>query len=208
MRTAFLLLACPFLGGCIAFGYPDISRTPTIPIDVPEVHAFRVVSDSEFHGFLICGTFAWGRTIEEIPVTDATVPAEVERSFPYAWEVYPIYGCNRHRSMAVLLYRPGYDLVEVPARNWLLSIATFEAKPIEWKPVPFDRQVAALNRLLGGSDSMLRSDHVDRNVAEFAAGEYERLSRSPDAADDLKKALEGLAADLRSRAAKPASTAP
>src|SRR5262245_16986403 len=117
MRCWPVLLLCPCLAGCLALGYPTISRTPEVTVPADDVRAFRVSSEMTASGPLATAPIQLSSSVEEIPVVDATVEPQRDASFSYYYLVFP-YSGYRSRTVEVLLYRPGYETVEVPARPW------------------------------------------------------------------------------------------
>lgn len=52
MRIFVILLVFPFIQGCVAFGYPSMSQTPSIEVGEPDVKAFRIKTRYIWYGWL------------------------------------------------------------------------------------------------------------------------------------------------------------
>src|SRR5690242_17494757 len=112
-----LALVLPLLPGCLAFGYPSVSRTPPLAVPEPDARAFLATSEFTRGGCVIAGSVQLSRSVREIPVRAAAVPSQWDSYFSYYYLLFPFTGCNAH-SARVLLYRPGYETVEVRPRPW------------------------------------------------------------------------------------------
>ncbi len=136
MRTGVPLLICPFLAGCLAFGYPAISATPEIALPDTDVHAFRVCSEVTMSGPWMTGPIAFGSSVDDIPVVEATVSPQRDAYFAYYYLLLPIASGSHTRDLEVLLYRPGYETVAIPARPWWQAPGSQRLEKIAWKEAP------------------------------------------------------------------------
>jgi hypothetical protein len=189
------LLCCPFLAGCFGFAYPSITETPSVTIAERDVRAFRKTSGRTFYGALIAGAIDIYDDVEEIPLIEATVAPQTQTYFAYDYVLFP-FGGSEWRSLRVVLYRPGYEAVELPARAWLRSIGRKQLEQVQWKPaIDLDAQTRAIDAVV------LRSWNWyvgNGKVLQFAAQEYARLAESPLAgAPEAKEAREKLLAAAR-----------
>jgi hypothetical protein len=179
MRLCLLIPVCPFLAGCLAYGYPDVSRTPPVAIDTPDVKAFRVADKITMWGPIITGPMSLERSIEEIPVENAIVSAQHDTFFSYYYIFFPLLSGSRDRKLDVMLYRPGYQIVDIRGRAWWEASWSDKPEPVVWKEAPdLNSQMAAVQRL--SPRHML--DRTNKEVLKFAAAEYTRLANSPLAA--------------------------
>jgi len=195
MRLCLLVLVCPFLAGCLGYGYPDVSRTPTVAIDVPDVKAFRVTDQITMWGQVVTGPVSFERSVEEIPVEKATVSAQRDTYFNYYYIVFPLLNGSRNRKLEVMLYRPGYQVVDIPARAWWDVSSTDAPEQVVWKEAPdLKSQMAAVERL--APRRMLSK--TNKEILKFAAAEYTRLANSPlAAATDMEETRKQLLANAK-----------
>lgn len=201
MRLGILMLVCPLLAGCLAYGYPDISRTPAINIDSPDVRAFRITDETKMSGPVMTGPVRFERTAEEIPIVKAQVGSQHEAYLTYYYLAFPFDG-SRIRNLKVLLYRSGYQVAEIRAHG-LLEISKGE-KPVQvvWQEATGLRaQMAALEHLVTNDPG-----HVaGKGLLEFAAAEYTRLANSSMAAaegmEETRRELLGRAKECQTQAA-------
>jgi hypothetical protein len=198
MRYALLVLVCPLLSGCLAFGYPSVTRTPAIAVDAPDVKAFRVVAHHGFFGCVIAGAIIMYDEADEIPVTKSRVEPQKDTHFSYSWMIFPVWADSRFQDLKVMLYRPGYEIVEIPAKSWWRSLGDSQPEPVTWKAAPdLASQKSALDRLAKGRLGLM-ADGREKKMAEYAASEYTRLADSPQASapgmeavrDELRKSAE------------------
>jgi hypothetical protein len=204
-------LILPGLPGClIPFGFPTISQTPLLSLgkEAEEIHAFRVDITREFvdiGGSDDC-------TLSEVTSSTAgRVFPQTRLSATYGMYVigvelnFPVYTSH---SVALKLYRPGYELVELD--SWEPS------KEIVWKMAPdlasqekqLDRLFLMDNeeeeskwqlikpRLSPGSKS---AEH--RRILLFGVSEYERLATAAAAsgpqAEAVRRRLQSKAQKLK-----------
>jgi hypothetical protein len=176
MRSWFSLLICPFLGGCFGLGYPAISKTPPVEVLADEVRAFRVVSETTFSGGLIAGCIKLSRSVEALRVGDRVVGPESDSYFDYSYILFPFAG-SRSRSLEIMLYRPGYEPVSIPARAWWKQCFTYAHEKVVWREAPgLTAQKQAIDQIVG-HEFHLR--HLSKEVLRFAAQEYARVAETP-----------------------------
>lgn len=204
-----LLLAClAFLGGCIPYAVPSIDYTPRVTLEAPreEVRAFRVDIAYDKYDFLFSGTLAktHSERLREVPISSRdVVPGQLKTSITTGLVVIGVavnFRIQEGGAVALRLYRPGYELVEVKSRQ-----LTYQ---VEWKPatdLPAWERV--LDQLFGGKRAgdereagrFLRgpvagsASAAHREALLFGASEYERLARLAESTGQR----EGLAAKAK-----------
>lgn len=201
----------PLLGGCI-FPYvgPSIAYTPSVKLDVPreEVRAFRVdIASSRFIPFrhdeitaMLSKSIA--ERLSEVPISyEDEVPGQMKASVQYGVVVVGLFnGVRRdHDSVALRLYRPGYDLVEIGSWEG--------ANRVEWKPaVDVSAQEKVIDRLFSDcfrySQAKGSGSPAHREALLFGASEYERLAKLPSSIVWQPEALEKKAKAMRDLAAQ------
>jgi hypothetical protein len=195
MRAWLPLLCCPFLSGCFGFAYPSVSETPAVTVRENDVRAFRLISDWTMSGPWMTGPIQNCHSIEELPITQETVEGQQDSYFAYYYLIFPVLNGSRTRTVEVLLYRPGYETVEIPAQSRLW--AWFAPKRVQavWKPAPdLAAQEKALERIVCG----YWHHSMGKATWQFAAQEYTRLAQSPLAAGpEMQKTRERLLAKAR-----------
>jgi hypothetical protein len=175
--SSLCLLVLPLAGGCLVRYclYPTLDRTPAtqLPPDSSEVCAFRVdISTESIDGKGSRQEVT--ETLTEVPVSSQEeVPALVKPSVSFGILILPpampgVYHFSH--SVALRLYRPGYELVEI--KSW------DRAAPVQWKQAADleaqEKALAALfpvERLGGGKE-----EPAHRRTLLFGASEYERLA--------------------------------
>jgi hypothetical protein len=197
----FPFLTCLLLASCLGFGFPSISETPTVAVPTNEVRAFRVVSEDWMSGPWMTGPITILDSVEEIPVKNCVVAPQHNAYFAYYYLVFPVLNGSHSRTIKVLLYRPGYELVEIPARPWWNAYGSDVPEKIVWKEAPdLQTQKAAVDRIA----LSLRGKTANKDVLRFAAREYGRLAECPAAAlpgsKTLRNELQGLAHEYEQRA--------
>jgi hypothetical protein len=192
MRTWSVWLIFPFLSGCLALGYPSITRTPPVAVDAPDVHAFLVTEKSDSGGGVITGWLQHGREVRELPVAEATVKPQWDTHFSYYYLLFPYSGSSA-RNQEVLLYRPGYEPVELSSQAWWECLGSGQPVRVTWKRArDAQAQEKALARLAGAGGTSL-----DARSREFVVAEYGRLGRrlappgTPDAGPNREHLLAG-----------------
>src|SRR5579862_1521868 len=142
--TAALLFLCSASGCLTTYAYPKLDHTPSVVLNAPptEVHAFRV--DVTRSMYLDCpNRWAFGR-LTEIPVTSTEeIQAQVKLSVTCGKELLQFdfeTPDQTDHAVALRLYRPGYELVEIG--SWQ------HVNRVEWKRAPdLQAQVKVLDRL-------------------------------------------------------------
>ena len=141
------------------------------------VRAFRVDSEVTTSGPLMTGPIRLEGSVEEISVVNATVGPQRDAYFAYYYLAFPFNG-SRSRALEVLLYRPGYQIVSIPARSWWRAMDGGRPEGVTWKEAPdLLTQKGAVDRVASGRQRMSAS----KGVLQFVAGEYARLADSPAA---------------------------
>lgn len=216
MRLSPLLACVPFLGGCIPYVAPSLDYTPRVKLEAPrdEVRAFRVDITTNKYDVLLSGTLtkANGERLSEVPISARDeVPGQVKGSITTGIVVLGValnYHVQDSESVALRLYRPGYELVEV--KSWQRT------NRVEWRPAAdLLAGEKAVDRLFGGRQGgddaeagrFLRSPDVGsaspahRDALLFGASEYERLSRLV-ASTQQREGLAAKAKAMRNLAAR------
>jgi hypothetical protein len=176
MRTSRAFLVLPFLSGCLAYGYPSVWQTPPLSLPDDDVRAFRVDSQWKRGGAVIAGWFEIAQSIEEIPVVAARVEPQKDAYFSYYYLLFPFTGTTS-RSMSVLLYRPGFQTVEISERPWWRLPGQARPEQVVWREAPdLAAQEQALEKV---ASQGARWAHRSKGVLEFAAQEYARLAEGP-----------------------------
>ena len=172
MRPLPVLVVCPFLQGCLAFGYPSVTQTPAVAVTEPDVKAFRVTRDHKFFGALIAGAFQIGDAVEEIPISENVIPSQSNSYFHYRTLAFPFAG-HHERSVSVCLYRRGFEPEIVQARFSFVECWRQEPIKVTWKKIETsearEKAVDDLNSLV-----------VNRSnaISVFIAEEYLALAGS------------------------------
>jgi hypothetical protein len=190
MRLCLILLVCPFLQGCLAFGYPSTTQTPSIVVNDPEVKAFRMTRDWTTYGAIIAGAFEIADSIEDIPIADNMIPPQRDSYFNYHYLVFG-FGAGHDRSVSVYLYRRGYETVVVEAHSSLAWWRQQSITPAWKKAETLQAQEKAIDEL------NVRFGYRTNAVASFVAGEYAALAKTAKDEESRKtleeKAREALA---------------
>jgi hypothetical protein len=155
MTRGLALLICPFLSGCLGYGYPSFCQTPGAAIDDPGVRAFRVTNECKRRGCIIAGSVMFAHQVEPIGIVDSRVEAQTNNSFVSYYLLFPFEG-HSSRTVKVLLYRPGYETVEIPERPWWTFLGKNQPERVVWKEAcDLSSQVKALEMVVpwkfGGS---------------------------------------------------------
>ena len=178
MRT-LPALTCLLLSGCLGFGYPSVSGTPAVAVPTDEVRAFRVVSEDWMSGPWMTGPITVAHSVEEIPVKNRVVASQQNAYFAYYYLVFPVANGSHSRAIEVLLYRPGYELAEIPARPWWKTCGTDVPEKVVWKEASdLQTQKGAVDRIA----FRFERQTFNKDVLSFASQEYGRLADCPLAA--------------------------
>jgi hypothetical protein len=172
--TSLVLIST--LSGCvIPFGYPRLECTLPVKVESEgnDVHAFRVdFTRSQID--IGAWTAPGGETLAEVPVTASDrIPAQIKSSLTYGVFVIGIavnYFVETDHWVALRLYRPGFELVEI--RSCEL------ANRVLWKLAPgLEAQEKALDALFAYPEYYGSSPPPAHKAALlFGASEYERLA--------------------------------
>jgi hypothetical protein len=147
-------------------------------VGAENVRAFRVTSDLRQSGPWNSGPGDITGRVEEIPIVDATVPEQKDSYFAYSYMVFPFTeGCH-DRNLRVLLYRPGYETVEIGEQvGWNLT-GSNPPEGIVWREArTLAVQEKALERVVARKP--LRWSVFDPGVLRFVSQEYTRLASTP-----------------------------
>lgn len=197
-----------FLAACYAVRYPTIRYVPGVTVGVlpSEVRCFRVEAcvenatgvfwPKDRPGQVLTGSFV----LTEIPVSPhGNVNGQARVALDYSWN--GLYGSGTDRHVVLLhLYRPGYQLVEIPAEKDLDTVVWTEASGLESQEKAVDDllSVVAVGPKEGLSHYLYEgplqfasgSDNPrHKRALLFAASEYERLARDIDSADAARREL-------------------
>jgi hypothetical protein len=130
---AAIMLILPFMGGCLfPYCYPTLAYASGVKLDSPssEVHAFRIDITKPTADMTV-GDPVY-ECLSEVPATNTDeIPAQIKPSMSYGFVVIGIalnYLIHTSHSVALRLYRPGYELVEV--KSWE------RVNRVVWKSVP------------------------------------------------------------------------
>jgi hypothetical protein len=168
MRLLPILLICPSMTGCLAYGYPSITQTPPVHVMDPDVKAFRVTADLTIGGFMIAGYFLPGDSVDEIQIIDGVVPSQHDAHFAYDYTIFPVAG-NRRRTITVCLYRRGYETVRVESRCCLAEWWCKQTREISWKKAETlearEKAIDDLNPRFGICPTAVSAFLVDEYVA-------------------------------------------
>ncbi len=188
MRRMYSLLAAvfclPILGCFSPFAYPTFAYTGRIKLDTPvgEVHAFRV-DGGTYRGLSNLPEEDWLEELSAVPHGSLTmlpltgseeVPAQIKPSWTYGWLLFGSPAIETRSWFAVVLYRPGYEILKLGSSR--------HSESIDWKPV---HDLAAQEEV---ADSLFwrycerygeAPDFTaigDRATLLIGANEYERLA--------------------------------
>jgi hypothetical protein len=202
------LLAC--LPGCLVpVAYPSFTHVPSVELgkDYDRVYAFRVdVTEKQVDlGESQCDM------LTRIPLSTDSTPAQSEIAISHGVFVIGValnYPILTSHSVAVRLYRPGYELIEVKPGD--------KVDRADWKAAPgLASQEKALDALCRRIEAqkeeifMLEPGSAaaaHKGVLLFGASEYDRLaalaSASDPAKEEVRARLAGKAQALRALAEK------
>jgi hypothetical protein len=202
-RTALLtacLLCLPYAAGCILpyCAYPKLDYTPPVELGTQagDVRAFRIDITKPTADMSVFVGPVYER-LTELPVTNTDeVAAQLKPSVTYGFVVIGIalnYLTHTSHSVALRVYRPGFELVEI--QSW------GRAHRVAWNPAPdLDAQEKALDTLLPVCRLEAGSKAVPhRDALLFGATEYERLAPMASSAEQRQR-LRDKADRLRDRA--------
>jgi len=193
-RYLFLLTLCPFLGGCLAVGYPSETVTPTVVVPDSDVHVFKTATYSKGTCVLLTGGYRAGWQIHRVPVVDGQIKPITEKHFPY-WAGGPLISWHDKRWWSLYLYRPGYDIVEISPGMACLSQFRPDTVQVDWTPLATaDEQARVIDKLAGRG----LWENATSEFRRFCADEYDKLAlRFPAASHEDRQIWQKKAEDLR-----------
>lgn len=211
MQRALLLFVClvclPSLSGCIIpYAYPKLDFTRALQLDAPpgDVRVFRVDVAQAKSG--PPATFELEQLTEISVPSSGKVTPQIQASLPtgvYFFMGALNYDFGSRRTLALRVYRPGFELVEVKSMERTNQLA--------WAPAPdLAVQERALDTLfpLKRGDEFQAGERVTnrgsispehRAALLYGAAEYERLAATTDLHDECTNLLRK-ATQLRERA--------
>lgn len=190
-----LLVLLPLLQGCIAFGYPSVTYTPEVTCLDEDVHAFKRSWGRDGTCMIMTGGEWIADNIEELPVDDGHLAGQRFAYFPYVIGGIPV-SFSDSRSWSIILYRPGFEVVELPSRWWLKRPFESTLEKIDWKPaLDLAAQINAIEQICSDPHRSIR--HCSEHVRQFAAREYERLAASSLATPAERASLQEKAARVK-----------
>jgi hypothetical protein len=191
------LVACGlFATGCIVpyRAHPTFDFTPAVklPDDGADVRAFRVdITRSTHHVNLFEPTAKeW---LTEIPLArEARIGPQYKAGSDFGLVIIGgalNYVTRSSDSLALRIYRPGYETVEI--RSWQ------RVDELVWVPAPTrESEEAALDRLLPPGQAREPKSAAHAKALAFVAGEYQRLLAAAHDSESRKR-LEEKATNLR-----------
>jgi hypothetical protein len=226
-RRALLFLLLPMLPGCLVpYGFPKFDQTPLVSLgpDSEEIHAFRVDITREFVD--IGGTDHC--TLSELTFTPGGwVLPQVKVSATYGHYVvgialnYPAYVSH---ALCLVLYRPGYELVELDSWEFPKQVAWKHAVGVEAQEQALDRLFLMEKGNGGFKRHMFGFGRIDSELGPgseseehqkallFGAKEYERLASTANPRDSnfekVQRRLKSKAEELRRQSGAVATPLP
>lgn len=168
MRYSPLLLVCPFLQGCLAFGYPSITQTPPLVVKEADVKAFRVTSGFHSYGPWMTGPIELHGAIQEIPIHDHEVAVQRDAYFAYYYLAFPLMEGSYGRSFDIRLYRRGYETMVIQPRSWMFALAANRLDNIAWKKAEtLEAQEKAIDDVIAGLSSWNNDTVKERLAIEY-----------------------------------------
>ena len=172
-----ILLVIPFMGGCVFpyCAYPTLDYIPSVKLESPssDVHAIRIDIYKPTADLSVFD----GPIYERLSKIEATstdeIPAQLKPSFSHGLVVIGIavnFLTHTSHSVAIRLYRPGYEVVEV--KTWE------RVNRVVWKvALDLEAQEKAVDTLLPfGCLELGSKSPAHRDALFFGAAEYERLA--------------------------------
>ena len=180
MRILAILLVCPLLSGCFAIGYPEMHCTPEVAISADHVQAFRIANEYEHTRMLLYGNYVHS-TVQEVPIVAGKVEPQQDAQFSYIWSLFPLAAVQTTHDFEVLLYRPGYEFVDIPSSPWWWPLGYCQTRSVDWRKIEMldlPSQIKNLEMVIqkAGGESL------NQEMCSFAAREYRRLAQSSLAA--------------------------
>jgi hypothetical protein len=177
MRVLLILLVCQCLTGCLAYGYPSVSRTPAIWVDEPGVKAVRVTHGLKMWGPVMTGPFEFEGGVEELPIENGEIQPQQDAYLAYYYLAFPVARGWYQRSFEVRLYRRGYETRVIEPQPLMDALFADSAAS-----VPEPRRAETIEAREKAIDDVAPDSAWSDNarVNEFVAGEYLTLADSPE----------------------------
>jgi hypothetical protein len=170
-RLSFLIIF-PFLPGCLAFGYPSATFTPVVESLPADVRAFKSTFALSGMSVVMTGGERFSLAVEEIPIKDGRLDCLQHAYFDYFVGGIPV-SFFEHHAWKIILYRPGYDVIEVPSRWCGRKLLQARIDSLTWKPAQdIEAQWAALQEVCPEHSL----DLVSPEVRNFVEQERARLT--------------------------------
>lgn len=122
MRLLPVLLVCPFLTGCLAFGYPSLTQTPPLRVAEPQAKVFRVTTGHKSYGPWMTGPIQLLGSIEEIAVLQGEVPAQYDAHWIYYYLAFPVAEGSYNRHFEIRVYRRGFETRVIEPRSVMTAV--------------------------------------------------------------------------------------
>ena len=143
-RFSFFLIF-PFLPGCLAFGYPSATYTPPVASLPPDVHAFKWTYNTGGMSMIMTGGERVSTKVEKLPIEDGRLDSLHHAYFAYFLGGVPVSFSEHHR-WKILLYRPGYEMLEIPSHWCGQKVFQPNVDRLPWTPAKdLNSQLAALD---------------------------------------------------------------
>ncbi len=172
-----LLVTVPLTSGCILpFAYPTLSSTPRVELGTASsnVHAFRVDFTNHTADLIVGDRGRGTERLSKVSIASTgAVPAQFVPSASYGLLILGValnYPTLTSHTVALRVYRPGFELVEI--ESWT------RGQKITWTAAP---DLASQERAL---DSLFPLSQLDKECTArehheallFGATEYDRLA--------------------------------
>jgi hypothetical protein len=169
-----ILLLFPFLPGCLAYAYPSVTSTPQVTGLPGDVHAFKESWGMGGMSMIMTGGESFSRALEELPIQHGCLEPQHDAYCAYFVGGFPV-GCFESRNWRVLLYRPGYEPVELDSRWWGQALVAPESQTVTWKCV---EGVSSNVKVLDELYLKCLWPGTSERVRQFVAQEFERLANA------------------------------
>jgi hypothetical protein len=141
-----------------------------------DVHAFKATWETGGMSIILTGGESVGGSVEEIPIKEGVLEPETESDFEYFAGGIPV-SFFHFRGWRILLYRPGYEVIELPGRCWAFGLLQPQVDHLNWKrSQDFDAKLRAIETIC----SRRSFGRPNEQTLRFAAQEYERLANEHD----------------------------
>ncbi|MBI3864080.1 MAG: hypothetical protein HY290_19530 [Planctomycetia bacterium] len=187
-------MCLPLLSGCVLpwCAYPTVSYTPRVNFaNAGNVHAFRVDFTNATGDVSVFAPGPGTGRLSRVTGNRDAVSAQIKPAVSYGFVVIGValnYLTFTDHTMAVRLYRPGFELVEIKSWESGREVAWTSAADLAAQEKALDNLFDQLD-----PDCKLRT-HTE--CLEFGASEFERLSREAASAGDSQR-LDAKARTLR-----------